>query len=431
MNNSKLIKLLGIYFSFTLLSSCNNEPDYTLSDAQRTPSKSVKRGVSYSFQGYPDEEMALMAKGVSWFYNWGANLTANINHSAQFYDYAYFPMAWNNVNIDALRDYKSKHPECNYLLAYNEPNLTDQANMTPRQAAEKWPALLSIAKELGLKIVSPAMNYGTLPGYSDPIVWLDEFFSLINPDDISAIAIHCYMGNASALKSYTERFKKYNKPIWMTEFCGYEAFISSPQAQMKFMSEAVCYMELDPMIERYAWFIPKGNNKVTDFPYMYLIDKEYPFNLTDCGKVFVNMSSLDKNTYSLSNQQIEAENFTNCNLSESIDKAGFSTPVHLRPTTDDGGVLDIFDFTENKWVEYQLELQKQFKYQLNIRHYSPANTTMTIYIDNNIAAFISLIESASWNTFSTSIDLPIGKHTIKLQVTEGNTSINWLSITTK
>lgn len=418
--------LFIILCSFFLFQACN-EPDYQLSDAPRTPSKSLKRGVSYDFQLYPDEEMALLAPGVCWFYNWGSTLSSSVNHSAGFYDYSYFPMAWNDVNADALRTYKAAHPECNYLLAYNEPNLTDQGNMTPKQAAAKWPRLLAVAKELNMKIVSPAMNYGTLPGYSDPIVWLDEFFTLVNPDDISAIAIHCYMANASALKSYVERFKKYNKPIWMTEFCAYEQSVSSPLVQMKYMSEAVCYMELDPDIERYAWFIPKGGKAVTDYPYMYLIDKIYPFNLTDCGKVFVNMTTADKKVYAIANQQIEVEHFTNCNLSESINKSGFSVPVHFRPTTDENGGLDIYDFTENKWVEYQIELKEKRQYQLKIRNFSPLNTEMTISLDGKVAAFVSLPESDSWDTLTVPLDFPSGKHTIRLQVNDGNTCLNWLT----
>ena len=60
------------------------------------------------------------------------------------------------------------------ILAYNEPNLTDQANMTPTRASELWPNLVAVAEKLGMRLTSPAMNYGTLAGYSDPEVWLDD-----------------------------------------------------------------------------------------------------------------------------------------------------------------------------------------------------------------------------------------------------------------
>lgn len=72
------------------------------------------------------------------------------------------------------------------ILAYNEPNLTDQANMTPTRASELWPNLVAVAEKLGMRLTSPAMNYGTLAGYSDPEVWLDEFYSKpgVSLDDV-------------------------------------------------------------------------------------------------------------------------------------------------------------------------------------------------------------------------------------------------------
>lgn len=405
-----------------------NKSDFIVPESPRVQAKSLKRGVSYNFQGYPNEEMALLSNGISWFYNWGSTLPSSIDHSAKFYDLLYFPMAWDDVDVNALCKYKSSHPECRYLLAYNEPNLTDQAKMTPRQASEKWPRLLAIAKELDLKIVSPAMNYGTLQNYNDPIVWLDEFFELIDIDDISAISIHSYMGHANALKSYVERFKKYEKPIWMTEFCAWDKNISSPESQMKFMSESVCYMELEPAIERYAWFIPKGDEAVDAYPFMYLITKELPFELTDCGKVYVGMSTLDKNVYAVNGQKIEAEHFTNCNLSSSIGQDDFSIPVHFRPTTDESGKLDIYNFTDEKWVEYQIDLPEERTYQFDIRYLSISDTEMTVYLNNNILNFISLPESDSWDTFTSSVPLTKGKHTVRLHVTQGNTSLNWIKI---
>lgn len=426
MKNRIILLSLTICAGMFLFSCNSNDPDLPPDNTPRKQSKSTKRGVSYNFAGYPDEDMALLSPGVTWFYNWGSKLSSIIDYSAGFYDLTFFPMAWKDINEAEIRAYKALHPECRYLLAYNEPNLTDQANMTPREAAEKWPRLLALAKELELEIVSPAMNYGTLPNYGDPIVWLDEFFSLIDSNDIYAISIHCYMGSTSALKSYVERFKKYGKPIWMTEFCAWENNITSPEAQMKFMSEAVCYMELDPDVERYAWFIPKGGGLAEVYPYMFLIDKNYPPQLTECGEVYVNMSTLDKKVYAEAGQQIEAEHYTNCNLSESIGQKGYSIPVHIRPTTDTEGGLDIYDFTENKWVEYQIQSTKKHNYDFSIRYQSGLDTEMTIYLNGNIADFVSLPESGSWNTCTTSLTIPEGKHTIRLEVTEGNTGINWI-----
>ena len=426
----KSIKIAFILILVPLFWACDEkqvDSGYSLSNAPRQQAKSEKRGVSYDFKGYPDERMAILSPAVTWFYSWGISLHPDIAHSAKFHDLTFIPMAWNNVDADALRSYVAQHPECKYLLAYNEPNLTDQANMTPSQAAEKWPKLLEVAKELNLKIVSPAMNYGTLSGYGDPLKWLDEFFTLINPNDIEAISIHCYMGNASALKSYVERFKKYGKPIWMTEFCAWEN-VSSAKAQAEFMSEAVTYMELDPDVERYAWFIPISKIATNDFPYMQLLTKTIPVELTDCGKVYVEMSTFDKKAYSLAGQKIESEHFTDCNVSQSLGKTGFSRPVHFRPSADTEEGLDIYNFSEGKWVEYQVELTEDRVYNLSLRHIVVLKTDMSIYVDGKIAEFAAFEPSEVWSTSIFPIQISAGKHTLRLEVTAGNCALNWIKI---
>ncbi|MDR1654206.1 MAG: DUF5010 C-terminal domain-containing protein [Prevotellaceae bacterium] len=426
----KNIQIFLFTVAIIMFVACNKtggepEPPETVHYEQ---AKSPKRGVSYSFAGFPDEDMALLSPAATWFYNWGIDLNANIDHSADFYDIAYVPMAWNGVNENALRKWVAANPDCKYILAFNEPNLTDQANMTPSQAADRWGQLANIAKELNLKIVSPAMNYGTLANYSDPIKWLDEFFAMINPDDIYAIAIHCYMGSAGAMKSYVERFKKYGKPIWMTEFCAWENTASST-AQMQFMSEAIIYMELDSAIERYAWFIPKWDRTgVEETPYMQLITKTYPPELTERGKVFTAMSACDKYYYALAGKQIEAEHFTNCNLSQWTNRTGFARSVHFRPTTDQSGGLDIYNFTNEIWVEYQAELTQDATYNIELRNIAALDTDLNIYIDGKIAEFASLAQTQTWTTSVFPVQISKGRHIIRLEVTDGNCALNWIKI---
>jgi hypothetical protein len=391
--------------------------------------KNEKRGVSYSFESAPDLEMALLSPAVKWFYNWGDGLSKAVDGAAKTNNVTYFPMAWNNVDEEVLRYYKKNHPECEYLLAYNEPNLTDQANMTPPQAADRWKRLLKIAKELELKIVSPAMNYGTLSGYGDPVKWLDEFFNQpgVSLADISAIAIHCYMQNPAAMKGYIERFKKYGKPIWMTEFCAWEG-IASGAAQMEYMSEAVTYMELDPAVERYAWFIPRGDEDETVKPYNKLLTQSKPPELTGLGMVYANMGVCDTAVYAAAGRQIEAEHFTNCNLSRSVGVEGFSRPVHFRPTTDSSGVLDIFDFTPEKWVEYQVEVAADKSYNISLRNTASRPTTIDVSIDGVRSQSVSLNTTSVWTTSVFPVQLSAGKHVIRLEVTGGDCALNWLKV---
>ena len=105
--------------------------------------RSAKRGVSFNFQFVEDVE--LMSKGVSWSYNWGpAQGGASIVESMVANDMRFYPMAWNgSFSESRIREWKEAHPDTEYILAFNEPNLTDQAHMTPQAAAEHWPRLVA------------------------------------------------------------------------------------------------------------------------------------------------------------------------------------------------------------------------------------------------------------------------------------------------
>lgn len=407
------------------LYSCTTpyEPDI---NTPRSQSRSSKRGVSFSFAQFPDIDAALLGPSISWFYNWGNTVIESVDAALiQSYDVDYCPMVWNgNYNEANIRAYVANHPECKYLLGFNEPNLTDQANMTPEQAAALWPNVKQLADELGLKLVSPALNYGTLAGYNDPIKWLDEFIALVPDNGIEVIALHCYMGGAGGMKSFIEKFRKYGKPIWLTEFCPWNGSGESVNSQIAYMSAALPYLEKDPLVERYAWFIPRYYG----YPYMALISE---YELSDVGKVFVNMTTMDQKWYALQNQKVEAEHYTNSNVEECIGTNNLVQQVSMRITTDsEGGNLDVVTFTSGKWLEYQFELTKDAEYKLEMRHNTLTNSEMQIFIDGEQASTISIAATAvnQWTNSEFPINLTKGKHIVRLVPTSGNISFNWLRI---
>jgi hypothetical protein len=420
-------KIIFPFIIALLLAACSGEFEY---QPEQQQTRSVKRGVSYNFQIPADAE--LLGTGVSWFYNWGPNISESVNTATQSAGMDYFPMAWNgNFNADQIRAYKAAHPECEYLLAYNEPNLTDQANMTPAQAAANWPALKSLADELNMKIISPAMNYGTLSGYSDPIVWLDEFFKLIPIDDVDGIAVHCYMGNASAMAWFLNRFSKYNKPVWLTEFCAWENNIKSVTDQMTYMSDAVNYLEAHENTVRYAWFIPRGSGVLESYPFMQLLTKSAPYQLSDLGKVYVNMSTQDKSIYYPESQKIPAEHYSSLNMAEAAAQNAFANSVRVRPTTDTEGELEIYGFLKSYWTEYQVDIQTDKKHYIEFRYAANNNSAAEIYIDGEISATCNFEATGAdnvWRTILTPVRFEKGKHTIRIKISSGNIALNWLRV---
>ncbi len=421
----RMLLFFGLFTTAFL--SCKNSEEPLIEQFQQ---RSIKRGVSYNFQ-VPDDAN-LLGKGISWFYNWGPNITESVNTPTLANKIDFIPMAWNgSFNAVAIRAFKTLHPECEYLLGFNEPNLTDQANMTPTVAAQKWVAFAALAKELNMKLISPAMNYGTLANYADPIVWLDEFFTLVPLSSIDGIAIHCYMSNASAMASYVKRFKKYGKPLWMTEFCAWEKNITSVNAQMTYMSEAINYLECNADIARYAWFIPRASGSVDSYPFMQLLTKTTPYELSPLGKVFVNMSTQDKTVFYPEMQKIPAEHYSSLNLAEAVAKGIWEEQVHLRPTTDVDGDLDVTDFNSDLWLEYQVKISDGGSSKIALRYTSLYNADLQIMVDGTLTTSVSLPKTgseSSWTTLITNLPLSSGKHTLRIKNAYGGTTLNWLMI---
>lgn len=383
--------------------------------------KSPKRGVSFNFGQLPENDIPLLGPACSWSYNWGSGTSNKAFEMFTEYGMDFCPMAWNaNWNENTFRQFKQLHPECEYILAYNEPNLTDQANMVPTKAAEDWPRLVAIAKELNMKLIAPAMNYGTLSGYSDPWKWYDEFFSLpgISLDDVDGIAIHCYMGSAYSMKDFLDKFKKYGKPIWLTEFCNWANNNISADAQLKYMVEALNLLEADPDVFRYAWFIPRGNGEAQC--HNSLLKSNSPFDLTDLGKVFVNMSTQDKSLWYKPGQVIPAEHYT-----------GYSDNIHLAPCTDEIGVLQLTDLKKGTAVEYQIDLPKDATYVLELRYSTYFPSPLSVILDGKELGILELDNTEyGWKNRKVDIPMKAGKHTLRLTGTTAfPVTLNWLLIT--
>ncbi|MDR3367072.1 MAG: DUF5010 C-terminal domain-containing protein [Prevotellaceae bacterium] len=402
-----------------------------LTDYAVRQARSAKRGVGFNTVYKPD--FAAMQSGVSWAYNWGASgFNTTLTGAAAEAKIAYFPMVWNGGGnwASQIRAYKRANPECEYMLAFNEPNLTDQANMTPAQAAEKWPEVKELAQELSLKIVAPAMNYGTLPDYSDPIKWLDEFFEQpgVSLSDVSALSLHCYMNTPSAVKSFVERFRKYGKPVWMTEFCAWEGDNITAEKQMAYMSDVVGYFEADPLIGRYAWFKYDGSD--TKHPqYALRRSGNNKGELTDLGKVYVYMSSLDKALRYEEKEVIPAEHYSNSCMSEAVGTSRWIAGVQLNVSSDTTGILEISKMGMPKWVEYSISVADGGSYSLDVRYATNADAKCKILCDGQELSELELPKTggyAKWETLSTPpMALSSGQHTVRFVPSKGMVSLNW------
>ncbi|CAM9623637.1 unnamed protein product, partial [Scytosiphon promiscuus] len=194
---------------------------------------SDKRGVAFGFQ--ETEDLYTLKDGISWWYDWSpGSLADGIFEASQAQGSLYVPMIWGEGDLaeERLRDLAWVGASSPYLLGFNEPNYGSQAKLTPLEAAELWPQVRKQADDLGMELVSPAVNYcfGDCVE-EDPVKWLDEFFAECgNVDEgdfcgITHIAIHSYTCEVKYLNKHIHKYvQRYGLPIWLTEFaCGFEA----------------------------------------------------------------------------------------------------------------------------------------------------------------------------------------------------------------
>lgn len=198
-------------------------------------------------------------------------------------------MVWNaNFTVaDAL----AKIPDgAQYLLGFNEPNFKSQANLSPTEAAAKWPDLENIAQQKNMKLISPAVNYcgPSANCYeTDPYVYLDKFFAACKNCQVDYIAMHWYACKREYLANYLNGFKKYNKQLWVIEFsCGDgDDNAKSLAGQKSYMDEALKELESNPLVFRYSWF----SSRTQAIPNVNLLGSSGV--LTDLGNQYFNAST--------------------------------------------------------------------------------------------------------------------------------------------
>ena len=66
---------------------------------------------------------------------------------------------------------------------------------------------------------------------------------------------------------YIENARKYNKPIWITEFASwdYNNPVQNVNDQMKYLAGTVNFLEREPNIFRYSWFIGRTSGGKNTF----------------------------------------------------------------------------------------------------------------------------------------------------------------------
>jgi Glycosyl hydrolase catalytic core len=210
-----------------------------------------KRGLAYGHHSLAD--LQALSPGISWWYNWALSPESAVASTYPSTGVEYMPMVWGAGSIAGAD--KAITTREHYLLTFNEPDFTNQANLTPQQAADLWPQIEQVADAHGLTIVSPALNYcGGGCNETDPFKWFDAFFAACQGCRVDHLAVHWYACTKDALTNYIGQMKKYGRPIWLTEFACLDGNDHSLATEQAYLADALDYLEHEPAVVRYSWF---------------------------------------------------------------------------------------------------------------------------------------------------------------------------------
>jgi hypothetical protein len=160
------------------------------------------------------------------------------------------------------------------LMAFNEIDQPNQANMTPEAAADTWAALLTAFPNAYLVSPCVAVRADVAGQPFDRFMVLLAQRNLRLPD---AVAVHSYVGwqaskpafnpvqQGLAVGAYCDRvYARYKLPVWLTEV-GLVDWSTTPEtyatvAENKlFLTTVAQEMDKRPFVERWAWFeLPPG-----------------------------------------------------------------------------------------------------------------------------------------------------------------------------
>ena len=186
----------------------------------------------------------------TWYYNWGSHPTINPLNAQKSYNQEYVPEKWGAGGM--WNGVYTIEDAC-HLMGYNEPDHTEQSNVSVEKAIEEWPLMM----KTGMRLGSPATT---------DFSWLYSFMNQCRQRNyrVDYVVIHAYWGGLSAsewydrLKNVHERTKR---PLWIKEWNNganwtKESWPSSQSEQyakqLRDLTDIVNMLDTCSFIERYS-----------------------------------------------------------------------------------------------------------------------------------------------------------------------------------
>lgn len=210
----------------------------------------VKKGLGAFHARTSPADLKLL--GLGWYYNWRPCPKIAPADGLEF-----VPMFWNSGDVSPENLAAVRGSGATHVLGFNEPDMSSQANMSPKECLEWWPQLMELPQRLGSPAPADArwlerfMPEADQRGLRVDFVCVHRYPDLSGPDPV---------GEVEAM--LTDTYRKYGRPVWLTE-CGAadvgawgQPQISRPTAASAraFLKKLLAMLEGLPFVERYAWF---------------------------------------------------------------------------------------------------------------------------------------------------------------------------------
>lgn len=216
----------------------------------------------------------------SWYYTWGADEPTDAPPGTEF-----VPMEWGYYGGDStawLNGRKAQAGVKNFL-AFNEPDHTDQANLSVASALDGFQYL----SNLGIPVSSPACA-------DDNGQWFSDFMAGASARNyrIDFIAVHCYVRDPYQFLSYIDNLhnRYWQHPLWITEFAPADWSGTNPVSvdeAKNFMRIVVPALNSRWYVARYAWYTGADPGGTWTLSSAGLVNKDG--SLTDMGLLYGRM----------------------------------------------------------------------------------------------------------------------------------------------
>ena len=322
------------------------------------PVQSHKRGICANH--LEEADFRALAPGVSWYYNWHYETQDKPPGDVSM---DYIPMAWGDRpdSLNGLDHYLQEAAQKpRVVLAINEPNLKDQAFISPEKTATLYKKIKDIADKYQLTVVGPNMSLGSPTDGSitamDPlenktvtytfmVPFLKAFFFYTDKTEVPALGLHTY-GSIGELKWAVDAMhKEFNRPVWVTEYAEWNA--SDDKAERDYLIQATDFLERTPYVQGYAWFKERADNKKIS-----LLEKD-PGKLSELGQAYVSLPAHDPDLYYRIPGKLSAGKYVSMNQADIMSNSHNNILV----TANAAGAT----------ADYNIQVDSAGSYQLGLR----------------------------------------------------------------